>query len=610
MTVLQNTRMILIICIFIISISYGLFFYLQNNTENNIKNSLFEQQKQLQIESAKALAQHIGSDLDGIMAKLQGLANSEYLQQELLSTNKTGKLLQESFLEMNAVTPVHRLFILNKDNIVTLSVPKAFLGLDFSDRDWVKQTKGTSAYVPISSNGFEGKDGKFTVALTYPIINRETGKYLGLVAALIPTIQFFQHYGNIYNINSQYLAVLDRQSVQLIHPVKSLVGTRFFGNYTQQITGHNAVLNNLIRQVMAGQPGFAAYGFINGERLNTGYPVFVQGRPTYFAFVITPTASIYSHINNVVFTEKIESFSLLAGVTAAIAALISFLIRWNSTLDNQIKRRTKELDVSNRTLQLTTEELKRTNESLAESNKLLTAKNEQLAIHDKMQKEFINIAAHELRTPTQAIIGFSELLEMEPERSESFADPILRNAKRLHRLANDILDVTRIESQSLNFKKEQFNLNDLLLTIIKDRQQQIEGDGKGKNLKLIYSEFKAESILLRADKERITQVISNLLDNAIKFTNRGMISIIIDKEGKSSNGQDEVTVSVKDTGSGIHPDILPRLFSKFASKSFQGTGLGLFISKSIIEAHGGKIWAENNPDGKGATFSFSLPIDR
>jgi signal transduction histidine kinase len=115
-----------------------------------------------------------------------------------------------------------------------------------------------------------------------------------------------------------------------------------------------------------------------------------------------------------------------------------------------------------------------------------------------------------------------------------------------------------------------------------------------------------ESTLLRADKERLTQVISNLLDNAIKFTNRGMISIIIDK---SSNGQ-EVTISVKDTGSGIHPDILPRLFSKFVSKSFQGTGLGLFISKSIIEAHGGKVWAENNLDGKGATFTFSLPIDK
>jgi signal transduction histidine kinase len=609
MTPLQNTRMIVIICIIlIVSISYGLFFYLQNNTESNIKNSLFEQQKQLQIESTKALAQHISSDLDSIMARLQGLANSEYLQQgELVSANKTGKLLQEYFLEMNAITPVNRLFILNKDNIVTLSFPKTLFGLDISGSDWVKQTKST--LLPMFSNGFEGKDGKFKVALTYPIVNRETGKYLGLIIALIPTIQFFQHYGNIDSINSQYLAVLDRKSVQLIHPVISLVGTPFFGNYTQQITGHNTVLNNIIRQVMTGQPGFATYRFINGERLNTGYPVFVQGRPTYFVFVITPTASIYSHINNVIFTEKIETFSLLAGVTAAVAALILFLIRWNSTLDNQIKRRTKELDISNRTLELTTKELERTNQSLTESNRLLTTKNEQLAIHDRMQKEFINIAAHELRTPTQAIIGFSELLEIEPERNESYTDPILRNAKRLHRLANDILDVTRIESQSLNLSKELFNLNDLLVTIIEDRQQQIEKDGKDKDLKLIYS-AKSENILVVADKDRITQVISNLLDNAIKFTNQGIISIIIDKRHNSSSNNQEGIVTVKDTGTGIHPDILPRLFSKFASKSFQGTGLGLFISKSIIEAHGGKIWGENNPDGRGATFTFSLHIDK
>jgi signal transduction histidine kinase len=542
------------------------------------------------------------------MARLQGLANSEYLQQgELVSANKTGKLLQEYFLEMNAITPVNRLFILNKDNIVTLSFPKTLFGLDISGSDWVKQTKST--LLPMFSNGFEGKDGKFKVALTYPIVNRETGKYLGLIIALIPTIQFFQHYGNIDSINSQYLAVLDRKSVQLIHPVISLVGTPFFGNYTQQITGHNTVLNNLIRQVMTGQPGFATYRFINGERLNTGYPVFVQGRPTYFVFVITPTASIYSHINNVIFTEKIETFSLLAGVTAAVAALILFLIRWNSTLDNQIKRRTKELDISNRTLELTTKELERTNQSLTESNRLLTTKNEQLAIHDRMQKEFINIAAHELRTPTQAIIGFSELLEIEPERNESYTDPILRNAKRLHRLANDILDVTRIESQSLNLSKELFNLNDLLVTIIEDRQRQIEKDGKDKDLKLIYS-AKSENILVVADKDRITQVISNLLDNAIKFTNQGIISIIIDKRHNSSSNNQEVIVTVKDTGTGIHPDILPRLFSKFASKSFQGTGLGLFISKSIIEAHGGKIWGENNPDGRGATFTFSLHIDK
>ena len=102
------------------------------------------------------------------------------------------------------------------------------------------------------------------------------------------------------------------------------------------------------------------------------------------------------------------------------------------------------------------------------------------------------------------------------------------------------------------------------------------------------------------DRSRLTQVISNLLNNAVKFTTEGTISIGTEKK------DNQVIVSIKDTGSGIEHEILPRLFSKFSAKSFEGTGLGLFISKNI-EAHGGRIWAENNADGKGATFSFSLP---
>lgn len=159
---------------------------------------------------------------------------------------------------------------------------------------------------------------------------------------------------------------------------------------------------------------------------------------------------------------------------------------------------------------------------------------------------------------------------------------------------------------------EQFNLEDLVLSIVRDTQKQIEIEGKDKDIKLEYRQSKDDIVLLHADKQRITQVISNLIDNAIKFTKRGTISIVIDRKGNSdsnSNSPNEVTVSVKDTGSGIHPDILPRLFSKFASKSFQGTGLGLFISKNIIEAYGGKLWGENNADGRGATFTFSLPVD-
>ena len=619
MIAFKSTNLSVIICIIsIISISYSLFFYLQNNTENNIKNNLFEKQKQLQIESTKELAQHIGSNLDSIMARLQGLTNLEYIQKggsfytnsstvTTNDSNKTLKILKKTFAELNAITPIDRFFILNKYNIVTDSIPNKFLNLNFSEKNWVKQTKNT--LLPGFSNGFENTDDKDTIVLTYPILSIDTGQYMGLISTLLPALQFFQHYGNIHNISSQYFVVLDKKSIQLIHPLKSLIGKPFFGEYTQQITGHNTALNNLVKQVISGKPGYAIYNFINGERLNTGYPVFIQGVPAYFVFEITPTASIYSSINSVILNEKIESFSLLAGITAAIATLVIFLIRWNNILNKQIKKRTIDLDISNNKIKITADELKRTNESLAESNNLLIEKNKQLEIHDKMQKEFINIAAHELRTPTQAIIGFSELLELDPENGNSFADPILRNAKRLNRLTNDVLDVTKIESQMLNLRMQQFNLKDLIITIISDLQQQIRSDIKNKNIEIVYDNTIGNSdIFINADKARITQVISNLIDNAIKFTENGKIYINIDKKKMDDNNSDKVIVSIKDTGSGIHSDIFPRLFLKFASKSYQGTGLGLFISKSIIKAHGGAIWAENNANGRGAKFTFSLPI--
>ena len=164
------------------------------------------------------------------------------------------------------------------------------------------------------------------------------------------------------------------------------------------------------------------------------------------------------------------------------------------------------------------------------------------------------------------------------------------------------MDVTRIESHSLKLKKERFNLNELISNAVQDYRNEIEKDNR--DIKLLESPIN-QDIILEADKSRITQVISNLVGNAVKFTTEGTISINTERK------DNQVIVSIKDTGSGIDHEILPRLFSKFSAKSFEGTGLGLFISKNIVEAHGGKIWAENNNDAygeKGATFYFMLPL--
>jgi signal transduction histidine kinase len=243
---------------------------------------------------------------------------------------------------------------------------------------------------------------------------------------------------------------------------------------------------------------------------------------------------------------------------------------------------------------------------------------EQLQIHDKMQKEFINIAAHELRTPIQPIIGLSEVVirNTKDMGQAKLLEVINRNAKRLHRLTEDILDVTKIESQSLNLNKEQFNLNEVITNAIEDIMTKKVPSPSSPTIRLFNGQ-QPQDISVYADKGRINQVVSNLLYNAVKFTKaEDNITIMIKKEGAEAqpqnNNNEQVIVSINDTGTGIDPEILPRLFTKFVTKSQTGgTGLGLFICKGIIEAHGGRMWAENNKDsGKGATFYFALPLAR
>ena len=255
--------------------------------------------------------------------------------------------------------------------------------------------------------------------------------------------------------------------------------------------------------------------------------------------------------------------------------------------------------------------LKEANKNLIEREEVIRSQYEKLKESDRMKDEFVNIAAHELRTPIQPILGLSEIIRPKVNAEDrEYVDVIVRNAKRLQRLTEEILDVTKIESHSLKLKKEEFNLKDVIENCINDEiVNKHSNSDKEKKPKILYQ---PKDIPLNADRIRISQVISNLLSNAIKFTPGGTISIVSGLNSNSSkdnnDSDNEAIVNIKDNGHGIDQEMLPKLFSKFATKSFAGTGLGLFICKSIIEAHGGSIWAENNPDGKGATFSFTLPL--
>lgn len=344
-----RAKLIMIISIvFIISISYGLFFYFQDITERNVKNNLFAQQRDRQIDATRTLSQHIGSDLGLVEARLESLSNSIYVQQGELTSNKTKALIQDNFLKINSI--VDHLFVVNKNNAITIDIApkgeKTFVGSNVSQREYVLQTERTLQ--PVFSSIFMGLDGNYRIGIGYPIINRETGQYMGVVGSVIPTESFFAHYGNIHDINSRFLVVFDRNGIMLANGAsKTLVGKSFFADYTQKFINYNPKLNNLTHSLLAGNSGYAVYNYGRGERITTQYPIFVNGKPIYYVQFVQPTTQIYSKVNDILFSQRIETFSLLAGATVAIVILIIFLSKWSSLLSREVQRRTMELELSN-----------------------------------------------------------------------------------------------------------------------------------------------------------------------------------------------------------------------------------------------------------------------
>ena len=586
MTLISSKLMYIgVISVIMIAVaSYGLFFYFQRVNEKSIRESIFEQELERQINSTKSVSQHVGSDLRLVTSMLQDLADSLYLQNEMLSGDKVSNLLEEKFNQLNSVTKVDSLLITDNEGVITTHKAsagmKTIVNIDISSNDYMKQT--IERLQPVYSNGFTGIDGKYRIVITYPIQSMEDGHYIGTVVANLPTVEFFKNYGNVNDISSQFLVAFDRTGNLLaVGASGDLVGKNFFGNETQQFINYNKVLNNLTQYLLAGNAGHAMYDYGRGERLNTQSPILVGEEPVYFVQVVTPTDRIYLKIDSVLFTEGLKMFSLLTGTTAAIIVLVFLLRKWYSVLEDEVTKRTSDLN---------------------ESNYKLMKANESLKIKDEAQNQFINVAAHELRTPIQPILNAIYLLQSEDlstAKKNQYTDIIKRNTEKLGRLAEDILDVTRIESNTLRLMNERLNLYDLILNIVEEYKKNIQFIYKDLVIKY---ESPSKTIFVIGDKLRLNQVLLNLLDNAGKFTKKGSITVTTEI---MSN---KIKVIVKDTGTGIHPEIFPKLFSKFVTRSDRGTGLGLFISKSIIEAHGGKIWAESSSQQEGACFIFTLPL--
>ena len=567
----------------------------QESTKNQIKQSLFDKAKAEQIKTTRTISGKISSDLDLVMSRLGQLAALQTFQQGHFTGSYTDAILDEKYRELKSQYAIDSVFLANSKNVI-VNISKdnnftRFTGMDISGREHMVEM--TQSKAPVFSNWYLGADNNGRITAIYPIINRETNQLVGAVGASVITNSFFSNYGNIYDFNSsQYINVLDRKAVFVASANHAVVGLSFYDDKVQsQFVKHDPALNEFYGKLLSGKASDALFDVGFGERLATGQPIILNGKPAYFLSVGVPTGLIYSDIDNILASQSLLNYFQWIALMVAIGFILLFLMRLNNRLNKEVSKRT---------------------EDLATSNAELRKANEQLETNEKLQREFINIAAHELRTPITPILVALHL-KQQIKSADGTTQTVLtwaqiemieRNAKRLERLASDILTVTRIEGKKMELQKEEIDLNEKITHVIQDAKAFVPSE---KQIDFLFMPS-SKSVVVEADKSKIFEVLSNLIKNAVRFIdtdNGGQVSICIERIDEEK----EVVVRVIDNGRGIDPAIQPRLFQKFASSvDFGGTGLGLYISKSIIEAHGGRIWAENNTDGKGATFSFTLPL--
>ena len=495
-----------------------------------------------------------------------------------------------------------------------------YKGFDLSYRPYYSVPKNiNSAYY---SSVIESNDKVPRLYISYPILSKQGPEYNkdnvtkpGTFQGVAVTALLINSLGQ--SLKSQLfpdlksdIGLLDSNGTILYDNNQSYIGKNAFGEDSQSIMttafhSDSGSINKILKSSL--QSGSCSPTDVKSEGGRTSTltcaSVNIKGKHFLTLFIIAPH-TLPASVSTVIYEQRNFSILVIATIAAVATGIAFIILKWNRRLQSLVSSRTVELRKTNETLI-------ESNKSLIESNRKLDLANRQLELHGKMQKEFINVAAHELRTPIQPILGLTEILQSKIKDNEqlNILDTVVRNSKRLHQLTEDILDVTKIEGHTLRLNKRPCNINDIVKAVLEDYIAQIEKSRTKHDLIIEYKP-KEDNMIAEVDTGRISQVVSNLINNAIKFTPSGTITVTT--EIINENSSNEALVSVRDSGIGIDPEIAQKLFSKFVTKSFSGTGLGLFISKNIIKAHGGRIWAfNNNSNGreeKGATFYFTLPL--
>lgn len=545
--------------------------------------------------------------MESISNNLQGLSNSISLLD--IKDKNIQRLLDSAQTSTRDLTNGYHMLSMNGEDVSKMSnntIASNYKGIKVNSSDLFLSSKASNATY---FSSIINVNNQFPVLfISYPVIKSNmnltttvnstqsnNSSYKGIVFTTIDLAKLGEFLQKELSPEfASNVGLIDKNGVILYSKNRDVVGKNYLSSEFQDLIPPEikSVYNNILSSSLTGGSGLRDISFSDNKTTIAYRPITLDGEFLWSLYISTPH-SLASNVGYLINQQKNFS-TIVIIVVGSITFGIAFLIlSWNKRLEGAVQSRTVQL--------------KKTNESLTESNSLLASANKQLEIHDNMQKEFINVAAHELRTPIMPILGEAELIENDISDNESATiskeqvSSIIRNAKRLDRLAADILDVTNIEGKSLKLNKTPFDIDEILSQLVTEYSRQIENDmAKNRKVKIIYEPL---HVKILADKYRITQVISNIINNAIKFTDEGIIAIMANVESAI------LKIRITDTGKGIDKEISSRLFDKFVSRSEQGTGLGLFISKNIIESHGGKITGFNNENGSGATFIFTLPLE-
>jgi signal transduction histidine kinase len=575
-------------------------YYMRNSSD--VQNIVAEHIQSTTLVKVSDLTHILKNKLDLVTVNLEILSSSQELVDQRVELGKillnTAQKTTSNVVDFYSWVDRNGTSIWSSPN-VNDTVDEKFKVFSTAAQAYFEKIKDTQ--VPSYSNKIKLTDGQSGILILYPIIdtrnktitqNKTNEVFKGAILAGISseTLDNFLQ-GQISPLSSANLSLVDSSGMMILTGIPKLVDANVFDKKFDSSIGRSVYDNNREKNIInvfrsaVLNPRVGTTDVIsNGKDVTVSYSPVISNGIHYFTIVLFLPHTLASSLDDLVVQQR--NFAILAMIIIISSAIgIFFVITyWNKGLRKVVYIQTKELQ---------------------ETTKKLT-------YHDKLQKEFIDIAAHEFRTPIQSVLGYSEMIHANLKNFDQYFDKIIRNAKRLEKLTEDVLDVSRIEGKNLQLSKSYFDLNQTIKQVIEDHQK----EALNKEVQIIFDSKKNIPATVYADEARLQQVIDNLLSNAINFTQNGTIMITayraqVDTKGEIDESDRESTVvEIRDTGTGINSEMLPRLFDKFATRSISGTGLGLYISKSIVDSHDGKIWAYNNKDGKGATFTFTLPINK